>query len=123
MTDQPSRTRPTVSPSHRAGPVAQVTEFKDLVVSYARQETVDPLRALGRYLGFGVAGALLIGLGIAFGLLSLLRGLQQITVFNDPTEAEGGTFSWAPYLIVMGVGLVIAGLFVRTLMRMARNRR
>ena len=120
MTDQTPRTRSS-APRHRAGPVAQVTELKDLVVSYAKQETLDPLRTLGQYLGFGIAGAVLIGSGVAFGLLALLRGLQDITFFNDPAEPDGGTWSWAPYFIVMIVGLIIAGLFLRTLYKLTQN--
>ena len=41
-----------------------VLELKELVVSYVKQETLVPLRQLGRYVGFGVAGALLLGLGV-----------------------------------------------------------
>jgi hypothetical protein len=122
VADQTTRSRTWSAPKEPAGgPLAQVTELKDLVVSYAKQETVDPLRTLGQYLGFGVSGALLIGTGIAFGLLALLRGLQQIAIFNDPDEFQGGRFSWAPYFIVAFVGLVIAGLFLRTLYKMTQK--
>jgi hypothetical protein len=105
----------------RSGPAGQVVEFKDLVVAYAKQETVDPLRTLGSYLGFGLAGAVCIGTGVVFALLALLRGLQQIEVFNDPAGFEGGRFSWAPYLITTVVGLVIVALSLRTLVRLVQS--
>lgn len=41
-----------------------VLELRDLVVTYVKQETIVPLRQLGRYIGFGIAGALLLGLGV-----------------------------------------------------------
>ncbi|MFN8038115.1 MAG: hypothetical protein U0Q07_02795 [Acidimicrobiales bacterium] len=75
-------------------------ELWELLKAYARQETVDPLKGLGRFLGFGVAGALLVGLGGLFLALSLLRLLQRFSVFT-------GTWSWAPYFIVL-LALVLA---------------
>lgn len=119
MTD--SATSPAGGPmrpeSEHKGPAAQVIEFKDLVVSYAKQETVDPLKALGRHMGFGIGGGILIGVGWAFALLALLRGLQQIEFFNDPTQGDGGTWSWLPYVIVAIVGAIVAGIYARILMK------
>ena len=34
----------------------------DLLVAYARQETIDPLRNIGRYLAFGLGGMIVITL-------------------------------------------------------------
>ena len=68
----------------------------DLLVAYAKQETVDPLRNLGRYLGFGLAGVALLTLGTFFLAMSLLRFLQtMLGGFFD------GTWSWVPYVIVI----------------------
>jgi hypothetical protein len=124
VAEQSPRTRPWSAPQHSAsqsGPIGQVTELKDMVVAYAKQETVDPLKTLGQYLGFGLGGAIMIGVGLSFGLLALLRGLQQIRVFDDPAQVGGGSWTWAPYLIVMLVGLVIAGLFVRSLYKFTQK--
>lgn len=121
MTDR-STGRPWSQPEQRRGPAAQVTELKDLVVGYAKQETVDPLKTLGRYVGFGLAGSVTLALGVFFGLLALLRGLQQIEVFNDTAELDGGRFSWAPYAITAVVGLVIAGLFLMKLSSVMKKR-
>ena len=87
MSETPSTPRrPWSAPPEPKGPATQVTELKDMVVAYARQETVDPLRTLGRHLGFGIGGALVIGTGWVFALLALLRGLQRIEFFNDPVR-------------------------------------
>jgi hypothetical protein len=99
-----------------------VNELKDLVVGYAKQETVDPLKTLGRYLGYGLAGSFLLGMGLVLLLLALLRGLQQIDFFNDPTEIEGGTFSWLPYGITALVGTILAALFLMKLMSVTKKR-
>ena len=53
---------------HQGSPVAkkkpeapstgdQVGELKNMVVGYAKQETIDPLKSLGRYVGFGAGGS------------------------------------------------------------------
>jgi len=108
-------------PTPRKGPATQVAELKDLVVGYAKQETVDPLRTLGRYLGFGLAGSAALALGLFLLLLALLRGLQELDVFNDPAELDGGTFSWAPYFITGTVGTAVAAIFMWRLISMANK--
>ncbi len=117
MSDTPSTPRrPWTAPPEPKGPATQVNEFKDMVVAYTKQETVDPLKTLGRHLGFGVAGAILIGAGWIFGLLALLRGLQRIALFNDLSEPDGGALGFVPYLAVTVAGLVVAGLYARMVM-------
>jgi hypothetical protein len=102
--------------------VAEAAEFKDLVVAYARQETLTPLRNLGHDLAFGFAGAICIATGILFAMLALLRGLQELQALNDPTDVSGGRFSWAPYTIVAVVGLIVAAIFTRQLVRFVQRR-
>jgi hypothetical protein len=114
-------TRPWSAPPTPSGPIAQATELKDLVVAYAKQETVDPLKTLKRYLAFGISGALMIGTGLCFGLLALLRGLQEIETFNDPLEVDGGTWSWAPYAITAAVGTLLAVFFLMKLYRFTQT--
>ena len=69
---------------------------------YAKQETIDPLKGVGRYLTFGVPGALLIGFGMVLLMLSGLRALQTQT-----GSTFHGSLSWLPYIIVL---VVAAGL-------------
>ena len=44
----------------RPNPVEGAQEMQRLLVDYAKQETVEPLKTLGRYLGLGIAGALVM---------------------------------------------------------------
>ena len=116
------RARPWTAPAPEpSGPIAQATELKDMVVAYAKQETIDPLVTLRRYMAFGIGGALFIGTGLCFGLLALLRGLQEIEIFNDPAEVDGGYFSWAPYAITAVVGIVLAAIFVHRLIKFVNS--
>lgn len=74
-------------------PKDTVDELKTLVVDYAKQETVDPLKRLGMWAGFGLAGALCLAIGAFLVGLGVLRLLQTM-------DWSSGNWSWAPYLIV-----------------------
>lgn len=91
-------------------PKETVDELKQLVVDYARQETVDPLKRLGMWAGFGIGGAMCFAIGSFLIGLGILRWLQQATW----TE---GQFSWAPYLIVFAILLVLMGLCLMAMKR------
>jgi hypothetical protein len=88
------------------GAASQIAELKSLIIGYAKQETIDPLKTLGRYLGFGLAGSMSIGLGLSLLLLALLRGLQQISTLQDPT------WNWVPYLATGVAGMLLVALFI-----------
>lgn len=97
-------------------PVDHVTEFATMVVDYAKQETLDPLKSLKRYLAHGVAGAVCLGIGLMFLLLALLRGLQSIDFFAQDGGEPGAT-TLIPYAITLVVGFVVVGLFVGMIKR------
>lgn len=80
-----------------------ISELKELTVTYAKQETIDPLRDVGRFVGFGVGGSFVLGVGLCLLALAGLRALQTET--GDTFE---GDWSWAPYLITTVVLLLIA---------------
>jgi hypothetical protein len=80
------------------------TELWGLTKDYARQETVEPLKGVGRYLGYGAAGALLLGLGVILLMLAGLRALQ-----TETGDALDGNLSWVPYLIVLVVASALVG--------------
>jgi predicted cobalt transporter CbtA len=84
-----------------------VQELWDLVVAYARQETVEPLKGLGRFVAFGVGGSLLVGIGVVLLLLGGLRALQE-----EATSTFDGNWSWAPYLLTLVAAVVVIGLAV-----------
>jgi len=83
------------------------SELWELAVAYARQETIDPLKGLGRFLGYGVGGAIALGIGVSLLLLSGLRALQ-----TETSTTFTGNLSWAPYLIAVAVGLLLIALAV-----------
>ena len=87
-----------------------VTELYELVLGYAKQEALDPVKSLGRFVGFGVAGSVLLGLGAVIMLLGGLRALQ-----TETGSTFQGNWSWAPYAItIVGCAVIIAvAMFVR----------
>ena len=91
-------------------PADHVTELREMVIGYAKQETIEPLGALKRYVGWGAAGSLFGGAGCALLLLGLLRGLQSVHFLNQPLQPHGGTWSWLPYVITVAVGALMIGL-------------
>ena len=85
-------------------------ELKDLLVGYAKQETVDPVKSLARYVAWGLAGSLAMSLGVIFLALGVLRLLQTQT-----GSALDGNWSFVPYLLTLlavAVGLALCGLAV-----------
>jgi uncharacterized membrane protein YidH (DUF202 family) len=82
----------------------QISELWRLVLAYFRQETLEPVRNLGRFVGFGVAGSLVLGMGIGLLMLSALRFFQ-----TETGSTFQGHLSWVPYLLMLVVALVLAG--------------
>lgn len=82
-----------------------VAELWELATGYAKQETIDPLKGLGRFLAWGVSGAVALGIGVGLLLLAGLRALQ-----TETDTSFTGNLSWVPYVIVVAVGLVLIAL-------------
>ena len=93
-------------------PQQTIRELRELVVAYAKQEAVDPLKALGKWAALHVVGAIFIGTGFMFLSIGALRLLQEQT---GPHLT--GNWSWVPYLIVIVGLLIIVGIVM-----MLRNR-
>ena len=77
-----------------------------MVVTYLKEQTLIPLQQLGRYVGFGLLGSLLMGFGVLFLGVSLLRVLQ-----TETGDTFAGDWSWVPYLITF-VALLFGGALV-----------
>ena len=87
-----------------------------MVVNYVKQQTITPLKNLGRYVGFGLLGSLLFGFGVVFLALSGLRALQ-----TETGDTFTGDWSWVPYLIMIFV-LAVGGVLVWVLRIGVRRR-
>jgi len=95
-TDQQAKSLPTL-----------IGELWQLVVEYFKQETVGRLRGLLRYIGFGVAGSLLLSVGLLLLIVAGLRALQ-----TETGTTFSGDWTWAPYGICLGGAVLVIGLAV-----------
>ncbi len=88
-----------------SGVVDATSSAWQLVVNYAKQETLEPLKGLGRYLIFAVAAGVLGTAAALFWILAVLRVLQ-----DETGSTFHGHLSWLPYMITIVVALMIAGV-------------
>jgi hypothetical protein len=100
---------------------AGVSELVELVVAYAKQETVEPVRRQVKALGRGVAGGALLALGTVLLAVGFLRALQvELGGAGRPAINPYGTvghlsgdLSWVPYVgaavfcLLVSVGCVL----------------
>lgn len=110
-----------VAPRRQGGGLpSQLAELRELVVTYAKQETVEPVKRLGRFVARGLLGSALTSIGAVLLALAGLRLLQ-----SEAGGAFDGNWSWVPYLIVLAGCALVALLAVRSIgapRRQARRR-
>lgn len=89
-------------------------ELVDLVIAYARQETIEPLRGAGRWILWGLASMILVSLGMVLFALGLLRAVQDLA-----GETLDGSLSFVPYTI----GVVFSAIVVIVALSQVRKTR
>ncbi len=92
-------------------------ELYELVKNYIKQQTLVPLKRLGRYLGMGMVGSLFMGTGLFLLSIGFLRYLQTLSVLDN-------NLSFVPYLLVSVADLAGIGIlfFVMTRPNLIKNR-
>ena len=94
-----------------------IADVWQMVRDYAKQETIDPLKSIGRFLLWGLPGAVFLGLGLLFATLAILRGLQTETG-NHLT----GSLDVIPYVVAFVVAALVAALSARAITKPNRER-
>jgi len=87
-------------------------EVVTLVVAYIKQETLEPVKGLGRYIVFGVAGSVALSIGLAVLAVGFLRLLQ-----GETGSTFTGNLSWIPYVICAVLVVGIAAIAVKAVSR------
>lgn len=87
-----------------------VSELWQLAIAYLKQETINPIKGLLRFIAFGIAGSALLSLGLLLWVLALLRSLQ-----TETGSTFTGNLSWVPYVLTLAACVVVAGLAVRSI--------
>ena len=96
---EPSKSVPTL-----------LSELWQMIVAYFKQEAIEPIKLLVRFVGFGVAGSLFLAIGLTLLTLAGLRALQ-----TETGTTFAGNWSWAPYGITLVGSAIVAGLFGRAI--------
>jgi uncharacterized membrane protein len=87
----------------RPSETTTVTDAIELIKEYARQETIGPLRGAGRWVAYGVVGALLLAISVSFLMVGVLRMLQ-----TEATETFSGNWMRIiPYLVALAIGILV----------------
>jgi Putative Actinobacterial Holin-X, holin superfamily III len=88
------------------------TDTFQLVVDYVKQETLEPLKGLGRFIVFGVAGSVALAAGFVVLAVALLRVLQ-----GETGTTFHGNLSWLPYVICAAASIGVAAVAVASIRR------
>lgn len=94
-----------------------VGDLKTLVTDYAKQQTVEPLKHLGKWAGFGIGGGIMLIIGAFLSSLGVLRLFQKMSFL---TKEEDGVmvdtwWTFLPYvltfvILIAAVGLCVLGM-------------
>lgn len=109
MTDADSRVasgpagggRPGGGKKDNGGLGTHFNELLSLVTAYAKQETVAPLKNLGRYIAWGAIGIVMFSTGAVFATLTAIRVVQ-----TETGRHLHGELTWVPYLAGMLVAVL-----------------
>jgi uncharacterized membrane protein len=95
-----------MSEDNKSGLGGHANDLISLVIAYAKQETLGPLKSVGRYIAFGLAGALLFAIGGVLLALAALRAIQ-----TEAGRHLAGNLSWVPYagaVLLCAIGMTWA---------------
>ena len=76
----------------------------DLVVAYAKQETIGPLRGAGRWILWGLVSMVFMALGMVLLSLGVLRLVQDLG-----GNTLDGALSWIPYVVGLVASACVVG--------------
>jgi hypothetical protein len=82
-------------------------ELRGLVVTYVKQETVDPLKRLIRYVLWGLVGSIFLATGSVLLVLAVIRVLQ-----SETRPHLTGSLTWVPYAGGILFAAAVIGLTV-----------
>lgn len=101
------------SPVRRLASNDRIGDLYGDVKTYARQETVEPVRGAARWVAMGTLGALLLGCSVVYLCLGILRLAQAWggTVLD-------GAWSFVPYLVA---AVVLSGVVAYTFSRVSQR--
>jgi len=85
-----------------------LSELWEMLISYAKQETVEPLKGLARFVGVGAAAMVMLGVGVVLMSVSVLRLLQTKSPFGWSLTGNLSVIPYVVSLVVLGVLILLA---------------
>ena len=85
-----------------------VTDLVDMSKTYLQQETIDPLKAVGRYAGFSLAGGVLLAIGWLLLAVALSRWVTALLPDGQLWEVLAYGIAAVASLVVAGVSMKLA---------------
>ena len=116
MPDRIDATTPPPRPPRKQDD-ASLGEVIEFVKTYAKQETIGPLKGAGSWLAYGAAAAFAMGLGLLLVLLGVLRLVQ-----TEWERSSSGAISWLAYLITLAVTGVLLFLTISRIKKTYLNK-
>ncbi len=98
-------------------------ELKLMVTDYAKQQTVEPLKNLGKWAAFGVVGGVMLTIGAFLAGLGFLRLFQKFSFLSETCDVGGvattcdTTWTFVPYLMVFALLVAAAGACFSAMMK------
>jgi hypothetical protein len=92
-----------------------VTDLVDMSKAYLQQETLDPLKAVGRYAGFSIGGGLLLAIGWLLLAIAFTRWITDVLPTGEIWEVAAYGIAAVVALMVAGVSMKLASRGKRTL--------
>ena len=89
-------------------------ELRTVFLRYIADETLKPIKTLGRFILFGVIGSVFVGLGVVLISVGVLRYFETFSVFR-------GSLSWIPYAVLVVVGFIVISLTIWRIYAGARS--
>jgi len=84
-------------------PTGDAKELVDMVIAYAKQETLEPLKGLGKKAALGLGGALLLSVGGVFVSIGALRAMQTETPWFEEHNV-----TYLPYIATVVLLLLLS---------------
>jgi hypothetical protein len=95
-----------------SSPQKSLGEIFELTKAYAKQETVDPIKGLGKFVGFGLGAAVFGALSIGLLIIGVLRVLQTETGAHLT-----GSLTWVPYLVTLSITVIVVAIAASAIAR------
>lgn len=83
-----------------------------LVLAYLKQETLEPIKGLGRYVAFGLASSVTAVIGLVLLVVAGLRAMEE-----DGGSTFHNSLSWLPYLICAVASLAVIAFAAMRIVR------